>query len=68
MIKERKGAFDMKVKKIYSKRIFEELMCLKKHKFLNTQDNLKYSWLKVFVFEETPELLNDLTILTHHSL
>lgn len=58
----------MKVKKIYSKRIFEELMCLNRHKFLNTQNNLKYTWLKVFVFEETPELLNDLTILTHHTI
>ena len=43
-------------------------MCLRKHKFLNTQDNLKYNWLKVFVFEETPELLRDLTLITHNTI
>lgn len=55
----------MKIKKIYSKRVFEELMSYKRHKFLNTQDNLKYNWLKVFVFEETSELLYDLSVITN---
>lgn len=57
----------MIVKKIFSKRVFEELMALKGHNFLNTQDNLKYKGLKVFVFEETDELLKDLTLISNRN-
>lgn len=57
----------MTIKKIFSKRVFEELIILRKHNFLNTQDNLKYKGLKVFVFEETEELLKDLTIISNRN-
>lgn len=49
----------MIVKKIFSKQIFEELMSLKSHNFLNTQDNLKYKGLKVYVFEYSENLIKD---------
>jgi len=49
----------MIIKKIFSKQIFEELMSLKSHNFLNTQDNLKYKGLKVYVFEYSDELIKD---------
>jgi hypothetical protein len=54
----------MEVKKIFSKRVFEELMALKKHRFLNTQDNLKCKGLQVYVFVKTPELIRDFTEIT----
>ena len=47
------------VKKIFSKQIFKEIMALNKHNFLNTQDNLKYKGLKVYVFEYSDELIKD---------
>lgn len=34
-------------------------MSLKRHKFLNTQNNLKYKGLKVYVFEYTDDLIRD---------
>jgi hypothetical protein len=55
----------MKIKKIFSKQIFEELMSLNRHNFLNTQDNLKYRWLKVYVFEYSDELIRDFTEITN---
>ena len=53
------GGFKMEVKKIFSKQIFEELMSLNRHNFLNTQDNLKYKGLKVYVFEYSEQLIKD---------
>ena len=55
----------MEVKKIFSKQIFEELMSLNRHNFLNTQDNLKYKGLKVYVFEYSDQLMKDFNIIVN---
>lgn len=55
----------MKVKKIFKRSIALELMSSKKHNFLYTEPNREKSGFSVFVFEETEELLNHLTVITH---
>lgn len=53
----------MKVKKIFTKKVAYELI-QKGHNLIDMEDNLKHEGLKVFVFEETEELLRDLTEIT----
>ncbi|GEM_PF-3240603 len=55
----------MKVKKIFKRSIALELMSSKRHNFLYTEPNREKQGFSVFIFEETEELLNDLTIITH---
>lgn len=55
----------MQIKKIFKREIALQLMCNKKHNFLYTEPNRNKNWLSVFCFEETPELLNDLTEITN---
>lgn len=56
---------DMKLKKIFKRKIALELMGSKKHNFLYTEPNREKNNLSVFVFEETEALLNDLTEITN---
>lgn len=52
-------------KKIYSKRVFLELV-IKGHSLLWTEPNKKKKWLSVFVFKLDDSLLNDLTNITNN--
>lgn len=51
------------VKKIFSKKVAYQLIG-KGFNLIDMEDNLKYKNLKVFVFEETEELLKALTEIT----
>lgn len=53
----------MKVKKIFTKKVAYKLI-EKNHNLIDMEDNLKHKGLKVYVFEETEELLRDLTEIT----
>ncbi|HID0816102.1 DUF5659 domain-containing protein [Clostridium botulinum] len=53
----------MKVKKIFTKKVAYELI-QKGHNLVDMEDNLKHKGFKVYVFEETQELLKDLTQIT----
>lgn len=55
----------MKVKKIFKRSIALELISSRKHNFLYTEPNREKLGFSVFIFEETEELLNDLTVITH---
>lgn len=48
------------VKKIFSKKVAYELI-QKGFNIVDMETNLKHKWLKVFVFEESQELLQELT-------
>ncbi|WHX99301.1 hypothetical protein [Neobacillus sp. DY30] len=52
----------MKEKVIYKKRIFVELVRLH-HNFLHTKRNKQKEGYQIYIFEETPELLEDLKML-----
>ncbi|MFJ5760726.1 hypothetical protein ACIQAA_16675 [Neobacillus sp. NPDC093182] len=52
----------MKEKVIYKKRIFVELVRLH-HNFLHTKRNKQKEGNQIYIFEETPELLEDLKML-----
>lgn len=56
----------MKIKKIFSRAIALELIS-KDYKLLYTEPNRQKSWLSVFCFQETQELLEQLTKLTRHN-
>ncbi|ENK1242996.1 hypothetical protein AB2063_001124 [Clostridium botulinum] len=53
----------MKVKKIFTKKVAYELI-QKGHNLIDMEKNLKHEGFKVYVFEETEELLRDLTEIT----
>lgn len=58
------GGLDMvKYKKIYSKKVFLELVT-KGHELLWTEPNKNNKWLSVFVFRLDDTLLKDLTEIT----
>lgn len=48
----------MNIKKIYSKRIMSELI-KRGHSIIWTEENKKFKWLRVFVFEDTDEFKRD---------
>ncbi|MGF7185791.1 hypothetical protein GGQ84_001883 [Desulfitispora alkaliphila] len=56
-------ADQFRVKKIFTKRIAYELMN-QGHNLIGMETNRKKEWLKVFIFEETPQLLSDLESLS----
>lgn len=54
----------MKYKKIYSKKVFLELV-IKGHELLWIEPNKNNKWLSVFVFKTDDTLLSDLTEITN---
>jgi hypothetical protein len=55
----------MKVKKIFSKKIAIQLI-VNGNELIYTEPNKYKNWLSVFCFEETPNLLKNLTEITKH--
>lgn len=53
----------MTYKKIYSKKVFLELI-IRGHELLWTEQNKNKKWLSVFIFKVDDTLLNDLTEIT----
>lgn len=59
------GGLDMvKYKKIYSKKVFLELVA-KGHHLLWTEPNRNKKWLSVFVLQMDDTLMNDLTEISN---
>lgn len=54
----------MKVKKIFTKKVAYDLIS-KNYNLIGMEDNLKKPWLKVFLFEETGELLQELDLISN---
>lgn len=60
------GVVKMKIKKIFSKQIAIQLM-VGGFNLVFTEENRLKKWLTVFCFEETPELLEELTNINNKS-
>jgi hypothetical protein len=53
----------MEIKKIFGKKVALQLIA-NNNKLLYTEENHQKKWLSVFVFEETPKLMSELTTIT----
>jgi len=53
----------MTIKKIFSKKVALQLIA-NNNKLIYTEENHQKKWLSVFVFEQTPKLIAELTLIT----